>query len=116
MNDRQFDQQLRQQWQNAAAHLPGHVRLQLSPAIAAQSRANTPARNRWLPWAASLASLAVLAVLLMPLWHTPQHPPTQTAQQLGADEAIDSDDGLLSVNPDFYAWLDSDEVRTLAAN
>lgn len=115
MNDQQFDQQLRQQWQAAAAHLPGHIRLQLSPAIATQRRQSTSAR--WLPWGAALASLALFAVLLTPLRQPTDPSPAQTltAQPLSTDTDINSDDGLLSITPDFYAWLDSDEIRTLAA-
>ena len=115
MNDPQFDQQLRQQWQSAAAHLPGHIRLQLSPAIAIQRRQSTPAR--WLSWGTALASLALLVVLLTPLGQPTNPNPAQTSatQPLSTDADINSDDGLLSITPDFYAWLDSDEIRTLAA-
>ncbi|PJK11879.1 hypothetical protein CO610_00830 [Lysobacteraceae bacterium NML95-0200] len=115
MNDQQFDQQLRQQWQAAAAHLPGPVRLQLSPAIAAQRR--QPARSRLLPWSAAFASLALLTVLLAPVWKSPEPvpPATLATQAPPQDTDLDSDDDLLSVTPDFYAWLDSEEIRTLAA-
>lgn len=115
MTDLQFDEKLRQQWQNAAAHLPGSVRLQLSPAIAAQRR--QPARSRLLPWSAAFASLALLAVLLAPVWQNPEPAPpaTPVSQAATQDADLDSDDDLLSVTPDFYAWLDSEEVRSLAA-
>ncbi|PJK11346.1 hypothetical protein CO614_03650 [Lysobacteraceae bacterium NML120232] len=118
----QFDEKMRQQWQTAAAHLPGSLRLQLSPAIAAQRKPHPPACSHWRAFGigTAFASIAMLAVLFLPLWQNSPSSPSPALQTVATQPVpqtgdIDSDDGLLSVTPDFYAWLDSDEIRTLAA-
>ena len=119
--DHRFDAAMRDTWHDAAAHLPGALRLKLAPAIAAQRRTTTrPARAWWLPAAGAFASVA----LAMGLWLSPagrlavpaagdraaQAAGTAVASTAQAEDVGD----LLTRNPDFYAWLGSDEVRSLA--
>lgn len=114
MQDPQFDAALRAHWQTAARHLPGPLKMQLSPALAAQKK--RPASARWLPLGASFASLALLALLLLrPALAPEPAPPATLAAPTEAGVLVeDEDDSLLGRNPDFYLWLGSDEAQTLA--
>ncbi len=117
-----FDAALRQTWRDAADHLPGPLQLQLTPAIAAQRRAAQAPRSRWwLPAAGAFASLA----LAVGLWWSPGFGPTAPdtgtpVAQAAADAANiavndnDTATELLTRNPDFYAWLGTEEARSLA--
>ena len=117
-----FDAALRQTWRDAADHLPGPLQLQLTPAIAAQRRAAQAPRSRWwLPAAGAFASLA----LAVGLWWSPGFRPGETAPVMPSAEApvdaaavaVNDDDAateLLTRNPDFYAWLGTEEGRSLA--
>lgn len=118
-----FDATLRATWRDAADHLPGPLRLQLSPNIAMQRTRKKSAQTRWwLPAAGAFASMA----LAVGLWWSPslrQHAPTTplaTTAEVAADTAavaVNDDDAaseLLTRNPDFYAWLGTDEARSLA--
>ena len=118
-NDDHFDTAMREHYRQAAARVPGPLRLQLTPAIAAQrSRpASSNGRRLW-PAATAFASLA----LAIGLWwspamqKTPAGPPVglpAVADTAAIDDAND-DTELLARNPDFYAWLGSDEARSLA--
>ena len=67
-SDNHFDAALRQTWRDAAAHVPGPLQLQLSPAIAAQHKASQSQRKHWcLPAAGAFASMA----LAFGLWWSP---------------------------------------------
>ena len=117
-----FDDALRQTWRDAADHLPGPLRLQLTPAIAAQHRAVQAPRHRWwLPAAGAFASLA----LAVGLWWSPGFRAGEAAPVMPSAEApvdaaavaVNDDDAateLLTRNPDFYAWLGTEEGRSLA--
>ena len=116
-----FDAALRRTWHDAARHLPGPLQLQLSPALAAQRRRAPAARRWWLPAAGAFASLALAAGL----WWSPAFGPADPAAgasiaQVAADAAsvaVNDDDAateLLTRNPDFYAWLGTEEARSLA--
>lgn len=117
-----FDEAMRATWRDAGAHLPGQLQLQLTPAMAAQRRAAPAKRRAWWPVAGTFASLAVVAGLWAwsPLFHAPDAGTGTSAAQVAAEAAAtpaanDTDSaGLLSRNPDFYAWLGSEEARTLA--
>ena len=121
-SDDRFDDRLRQTWHEAADRLPGSLRLQLDPAIAAQRRA-TPAKRAgwWLPAAGAFASFA----LAVALWWSPafrqgdatRTTPTAQVAIDAAAVAVNDDDAateLLTRNPDFYAWLGTEEARRLA--
>ena len=118
--DERFDALMRERWQQAAAGLPGPLRLQLSPAIAARRQAATaPSRRpRW--WAGAALAGTALAFWLALGSHPAFSPqaPDETRIAAAVDPATlpaaEDDDALLSRPPDFYAWLGSDEVRTLA--
>lgn len=117
-----LDAALRQTWRDAAAHLPGPLQLQLSPAIAAQRKAAQGQRKHWwLPATGAFASMA----LALGLWWSPGFPPATPeaaapTAQVAADAAaiaVNDDDAateLLTRNPDFYAWLGTEEARNLA--
>ncbi|RMH89464.1 hypothetical protein EBB59_10230 [Lysobacter pythonis] len=114
-----FDQTMRQRWREAANHLDGRTRHHLQPATAiraAQPLAPT-ARHRW-PAGVALAGLALAAGLVIApnLRHgDPASNPAALASDLTAAPATPTaEDDLLGRNPDFYAWLGSDEVRGLA--
>ena len=121
-SDDRFDAALRQTWREAADRLPGPLRLQLDPAIAAQRRAK-PAKRAgwWLPAAGAFASFA----LAVALWWSPAFrqsgaTPAVPGMQAVIDAAavaVSDDDAvteLLTRNPDFYAWLGTEEGRRLA--
>lgn len=118
-----FDAALRQTWRDAADHLPGPLQLQLSPAMAAQHKNAAPRRHAWwLPAAGAFASTA----LAVGLWWSAGFNPTTAppisplSTQVAADATsitVDEDDtasDLLTRNPDFYAWLGTEEARSLA--
>ncbi len=117
-DDTRFDALMRERYREATAHLPGPLRLQLIPTIAAQRRAaSAPARRMW-PAATAFASLA----LAIGLWWSPAIEAPSDARRAQpalatvsgpTGEAADATD-LLVRNPDFYAWLGSDEARSLA--
>ena len=120
LQDERFDALMRERWHQAAAGVPGPVRLRLSPAIAARKRAaeTSGRRPRW--WAG-----AALAGTALAFWfgfgsHPALSPEAPDARIATASEPTalppgeDDDSALLSRPPDFYAWLGSDEVRTLA--
>lgn len=121
-SDNHFDAALRQTWRDAAAHVPGPLQLQLSPAIAAQHKASQSQRKHWwLPAAGAFASMA----LAFGLWWSPSFNTTSPETsapiaQIAADAAaisVNDDDAateLLTRNPDFYAWLGTEEARNLA--
>ena len=117
-----LDAALRQTWRDAADHLPGPLRLQLTPAMAAQRKPAQPHRkNWWLPAAGAFASLA----LAVGLWWSPDFraaapvsgaPVAQAAADAANITVNDEDTAteLLTRNPDFYAWLGTEEARSLA--
>lgn len=118
-----FDAALRATWHDAADHLPGPLRLQLSPTMAAQrQQPSTSGKRWWLPAAGAFASMA----LAIGLWWSPRlrqdaaPTPLTASAQVAADAAavaVNDDDAaseLLTRNPDFYAWLGTDEARSLA--
>lgn len=118
----QFDAALRHTWRDAAAHLPGPLQMQLTPGMAAQrKRAQPQLKNWWLPAAGAFASLA----LAVGLWWSPSFnsispasdAPSAQAAVDAASVAVNDDDAateLLTRNPDFYAWLGTEEARNLA--
>ncbi len=112
-----FDRTLRAHYLQAADHLPGPLRLQLTPAMAAQRRGfRSPARWQW-PAATAFASLAlVLGLWWSPLQREADDSAATAVAAASAETPVDNDDGteLLVRNPDFYAWLGSEEARTLA--
>lgn len=119
-NDR-FDADLRQTWRDAAGHLPGPLQLQLSPAMAAQRKRAASRRSQWgWPAAGAFASMA----LAIGLWWSsgfdaPISPAAAPGTQLATDAAAitfddDTASELLTRNPDFYAWLGTEEARSLA--
>ncbi|MDO5610274.1 MAG: hypothetical protein Q4G62_05790 [Pseudomonadota bacterium] len=121
--DHDFDTQLRAHWQAAGRHLAGRTRLQLSPILAAEqarARQGRHTQRRWFAGGAAFASLALAAMLVLsPTLR--QHDDADAARiaEIAADAAAtttntDSDNGLLTRSPDFYAWLGSDDVRILA--
>lgn len=119
--DERFDALMRERWQQAAAGLPGPLRLQLSPAIAARKHAatTTARRPRW--WTGAVVAGTALAFWLGLGSHPAFSPQAPDETRIAIDPtdpitlpAAEDDEALLSRPPDFYAWLDSDEVRTLA--
>ena len=117
-----FDAALRQTWRDAADHLPGPLQMQLTPGMAAQRKgAQQHHKQWWLPAACAFASL----VLAVGLWWSPGFGPAKSGSaapvaQAAADAAnitVSDDDTateLLTRNPDFYAWLGTEEARNLA--
>ena len=118
----QFDAALRQTWRDAADHLPGPLRMQLTPAMAAQrQRAQPQRKNWWLPAAGAFASMALAVGLLWSTGFNTINPevstPSAQAAVDAASVAVNDDDAateLLTRNPDFYAWLGTEEARNLA--
>ena len=114
-----FDAAMRARYRAAADALPGPVRRQLMPALAAQSRAHGGHPLRWrVPAFAALASLTLALGLWWSMALAPGHDAAtggqavaEAASPLTADNAGGD---VLSRDPDFYAWLASDEARTLA--
>ncbi len=115
-----FDARLRDTWRDAAAHLPGPLQLRLTPALAAQRRDRAHARG-WLPALGACAGLALaIGLAWLPLQRKDDALGARSAVRIAADAAAARSDGeedaagLLARSPDFYAWLGSDEARSLA--
>ena len=122
-HDHDFDTQLRAHWQAAGRHLAGRTRLQLSPTLAAEqarARQGQHTQRRFFAGGAVFASLALAAMLVLsPALRQPADADAARIAGIAADAAAttadtDGDNGLLTSSPDFYAWLGSDDVRTLA--
>ena len=108
LDDARFDAAMRARYQAAAGALPPRLRAQLRPAQA------TPALAWWRQWTlpAGLATAAAVAVLAlaMPRLHVggAAHAPQLAAGSLPTTVA----DPL--ADPEFYAWLASDDAQLLA--
>lgn len=117
-----FDAALRAIWRDAADHLPGPLQLQLTPGMAAQRKGKPSHRKPWwLPAAGAFATMAMAVGLWWSSGFNPAGQATDTpAAQVAVDAAsvaVNDDDAateLLTRNPDFYAWLGTEEARSLA--
>ena len=112
--DARFDASMRGLHRAALANVSPQVRWKLRPAQQPSQRETARRRfGRWLP--APLlagAAAAVLAVALgIGLWPAEQAAPGATPVA-----TVDSDDGagVLEQDPDFYAWLASDDASLVA--
>lgn len=110
--DAAFDARARATYLRAADAVPSQLRFKLRPLPAAKVQ---PRRQAW-PWAAALAGSAAVLVVALTLGpdRGPMPATAPTAIVASGSTADPQDDGMLSAPPDFFAWLGSDEVRSLS--
>lgn len=107
-----FDARARACYQQASAAVPPQVRFKLRPQPVSPVRAKAPARGWWLGGGLATAALA-LALGLTQM--QPNAPEPATASLASTVQAAGDDNlTLLGGNPDFFAWLGSDDVHTMA--
>lgn len=115
--DDRFDAAMRELHRNALANVSPQVRWKLRPATRPQGGVGGLFRHwRRGPLLAG-AGMAVLALALgMALWPRDESTTAPTAAATGAEPApAAADDAfVLAQDPDFYAWLASDDAELVA--
>lgn len=119
MQDDAFDARARACYLQAAAAVPPQVRFKLRPQPT-PARAPAPRPRSWMLGTAFAGTTAAAVLALgIGLLRPDMAAPGQASDPVlaAADAALSvqaQDESLLATNPDFFAWLGSDEIRTLA--
>lgn len=112
--DARFDAAMRARHADAVAHVPTHLRWQLRPA-AARMRTHAPPtpRTSWRTGAMLAGALATLCAVAVGLGLRDAPAPAAPVA-VAAMDAPDSAVATLEQDPDFYAWLASEDADLVA--
>lgn len=117
--DAAFDAAMRERYIAAGEHVSTQVRWRARPGVPRPASAGSARQRGWHPGGvfAGVAA-AVFAVALGIGLYSPQVQSPGTAALASQQGGIDNSNPIepLDQDPDFYAWLDSDDVSSLAMN
>lgn len=113
--DARFDAAMRARHADALAHVPVHLRWQLRPGAARMRTQAAPAtRANWRGRVALAGALAGLCALAVGLGLRDAPAPAAPASAIASLAPQDSPVATLDQDPDFYAWLASEDADLVA--